>query len=126
METAAAAKFLEAAALQLAVSEAAAALKAYSGTTEGATTVATAAVGSAETIQTKSERLRQKSEDTTCGGSEVQTAQTAGMAADAVEETTVDPAAAGDVVGEATEAVEATRMKRACAAHHWKSGSVFN
>ena len=67
--------------------------------------MAAIAVGSAsaEAVEGKSERMREKVWDTTCGGTEVQTMQTTEMVADGVEETTADPAiAAGEVVVEAT------------------------
>ena len=118
VETTAAADSLEAAAL--AVAEAAAALKAYSGTTEGATAVATGAIGSIEAVEGTPERMREKVWDTTCGGTEVQTVQTAEMVAEGVEETAADPAIAGEVVVEAADSAEAANMKKA--AQHWEIG----
>ena len=130
METAVATNSLEAAALAVSEATGALKLKHTQGQLRGRQRpVATAAVGSAKAIQAKSERLKEKVRDTTCGGSEVQTTQTAHtaeMAAEAVEETTVDPATAGEwwwrQPVDATEAIEAARMKKA--AHHRDSSSM--
>ena len=111
VEKAAAANSLEAAAL--AVSEVAAALTAYSGTTEGATAVATGAIGSLEAVKGATERMREKVGDTALGGTGVQTVQTTEIVAEGVEETAADPAIAGEVVVEAAESAEAAHIEKA-------------
>ena len=64
--------------------------------------VAAATVGGAEAEKGETERMREKVGDTALGGTGVQTVQTTEMVVEAVEETTVDPEIAGEMVVEAT------------------------